>query len=169
MGIQEKVGTRQLNQDAALRFYKTYSKHVVENVNMKKCRSDPCVFVLKENEKTQMIALIHVDDTILCGKKTAINVFKEKVKERFNIKELDQLKKHLGVWYAWKQEQGGEMYVEATIPELVEEIIRATENHLGHEVKQYSTPGAPGESLFKYEGETVDETEYRSIVGKILF
>jgi len=97
------------------------------------------------------------------------NRFKEKVKERLNIKELGQLKKHLGIWYDWKQEQGGEMYVEATIPELVEEIIRATENHLGHEVKQYSISGVPGESLIKYEGETVDETEYRSIVGKILY
>jgi len=87
------------NVDAALRFYKTYSKHLIEQVKMKKCRSDPCVFVMKENDKPQMVALIHVDDTMLCGKKKAIEFFKEKVKERFNIKELGQLKKHLGVWY----------------------------------------------------------------------
>jgi len=55
------------------------------------------------------------------------------------------------------------------MPELIEEIIRATENHLGKEVKKYQTPGIPGESLTKHEGETIDETEYRSIVGKILY
>ena len=157
------------NVDAALRFYKTYSKHLIENMEMKRCRVDPCVFVMRENGKTELVAFIHVDDTLLCGKQTAIDNFKVKVKERFNIKELGRLKKHLGVWYSWKQEQGGQTFVEATMPELVEEIIKATEDHLGHEVKLYTTPGVPGESLIKYEGETVDETEYRSIAGKILY
>jgi len=53
--------------------------------------------------------------------------------------------------------------------ELIEEIIKATEEHLGKEAKAYSTPGKPGESLMKHEGQVVDETEYRSIVGKILY
>ena len=74
-----------------------------------------------------MVSFIHVDDSMLCGKQEAINLFKEKVKERFNIKELGQLKKRLGIWYEWKMDQGGEMYVEATMPELIEEIVRITE------------------------------------------
>jgi len=61
------------------------------------------------------------------------------------------------------------MFVEATMHELVEEIIKATESHLAHAVKFYNTSGMPGESLIKYEGETADETEYKSIVGKTLY
>jgi len=157
------------NVDAALRFYKTYSNHLQENVKMKKCRSDQCVLIMKEEEKLVLVSFIHVDDTMLCGKKEAVHNFKTKVKERFNIKELGQLKKHLGIWYTWKKDQGGETYVEATMPELIEEIIKATEEHLGKEVKPYTTPGTPGESLIKHEGQAIDETEYRSIVGKILY
>jgi len=36
-------------------------------------------------------------------------------------------------------------------------------------VQEYSTPGITRESLTKHEGETIDETKYRSIVGKILY
>ena len=104
---------------------------------MKKYKSDPCVLVMREEETIVIISFIHVDDTMLCGKKEAVNIFKTKVKEWFNIKELGQLRKHLGIWYTWKTDQGGEKFVEATMPELIEEITRATENHLGKEVKKY--------------------------------
>ena len=87
------------NVDAALIFYKTYCNHLTKQVGMTRCRADPCVFVMKEEGKTVMVSFIHVDDSMLCGKQEAINVFKEKVKERFNIKELGQLKNHLGIWY----------------------------------------------------------------------
>jgi len=53
-------------------------------------------------------------------------------------------------------DQGGETYVETTMPELLEEIIKAIEDHLGKEVKQYSTSGTLGESLMKHEGQTID-------------
>jgi len=89
-----------------LRFYKTYCSHLVKKMGMTRCRVDSCVFVMKEAGKTVMVSFIHVDDSMLCGKQEAINVFKEKVKERFNIKELGQLKKHLGIWYEWKMDQG---------------------------------------------------------------
>jgi len=46
---------------------------------------------------------------------------------------------------------------------LIEEIIKTKEVHLGKEVKQYSTPGTPGESLIKHDGQAIDGTEYQSI------
>jgi len=39
------------NVDAALRFYKIYCNHLTENIKMKKCRSDPCLFIMREEEK----------------------------------------------------------------------------------------------------------------------
>jgi len=76
------------NVDAALRFYKTYCNHMMNNIDMKRCKSDPCVFVMKQDGKLVMVNFIHVDDSLLCGRQEAINLFKEKVKEQFNIKEL---------------------------------------------------------------------------------
>jgi len=39
-------------------------------------------------------------------------------------------------------DQGGETYVEVTIPEVIEEIIKVTDNHLGKEVNgtQHQNP-----------------------------
>ena len=34
-----------------------------------------------EEEKTMLDSFIHVDDTMLCGKKEAVSIFKTKVKE----------------------------------------------------------------------------------------
>ncbi len=58
------------------------------------------------------------------------------------------------------------MYVEASMPELIEEIVRITERHFG---KEHATPGVPGESLIKCDREIMEEHDYRSIVGKILY
>jgi len=97
------------NVDAALRLYKTHCSYLTEQVKIKKCRSDLCVFIMREEEEIVLVSFIHVDDTMLCGKKGAISKFKTKVKEQFNMKaaELGQLRKHLGIWYSWKTHQGG--------------------------------------------------------------
>jgi len=56
-------------------------------------------------------------------------------------------------------DQGGEMYVEATMPELIEKRLRVTERHFGKELKRYATPGVPEESLIKCDGEIINEHE----------
>jgi len=56
------------------------------------------------------------------------------------------------------------MYVEATMPELIKEIVRMMERHFGKELKRYATPGMPGESLIKCDGEIIEEHDYRSMV-----
>jgi len=51
------------------------------------------MFVYYERRrKNVLVNFIRVDDTLLCGKRDAINESKTKVKEQFNIKELRQLK-----------------------------------------------------------------------------
>src|SRR5688572_23712861 len=121
----------------------------MNKMGMTRSSTDPCVFYLKdENGKAKLIIACHVDDTIIVGKKEDQEWFKTEVQKRFSIKDLGKLKKHLGVWYEWKQENG-ETIIEAKMTALIDEIIKATEKYIGKEIKTYKTPGAPGESLTK--------------------
>ena len=105
-------------------------------MEMTNSQSDPCVFYLKdENGKTKLIVASHVDDCIMAGSKVAIKQFKKDVKTRFNINEVGTLKKHLGIWYEWKQDNKGEKYIVASMPKLVKEIIESFKDHKGKEVK----------------------------------
>jgi hypothetical protein len=160
------------NVDAALRFFRTLKEHLTKNVGMKNSQSDPCVFYLKDdNGETKLIVASHVDDCIMAGPKDAIEQFKMDVKKRFNITDLGLLKKHLGIWYDWKEEENGEKYIVATMPKLVGEIIESFEEHMSREAKISKVPGTPGETLpkAKEEEEELNAEKYRSIVGKIMY
>ena len=52
---------------------------------------------------------------------------------------------------------------------LEDEIVETYEKITGKEVKTFETPGYPNKYLSKNEGPTVNMTEYRSMVGKIMY
>ena len=116
-----------------------------------------------------LLAVVHVDDVLLSGTRKTIDKFKTKMRERFNVSELGLLKKHLGVWYDWKKDKNGEVYVVASMPKLEDEIIELYETAMKKSVKGSETPGYPNKVLSKNTGETVKMTEYRSLVGKIMY
>jgi hypothetical protein len=91
--------------------------------------------------------LIRVDDSLLIGNRDEIKRFKEGIKKRFGYTDLGKLKKHLGVWYEEKFDESQERYLEATMPELVDNIIQLHEKHVGKLIKEYNTPGTPGECM----------------------
>ena len=55
------------------------------------------------------------------------------------------------------------------MPKMVEEISQAYKDVIGKSAKEHDTPGFPGKTLNKYEGEPVYHEEYRSIVGKMMY
>jgi Reverse transcriptase (RNA-dependent DNA polymerase) len=73
-----------------------------------------------------LILALYVDDTLCLGHEQEISWLYNNIEKRFKIERLGQLKKHLGIWYEWKQEQG-ETIIEATIPQLIKEIINKYE------------------------------------------
>ena len=52
--------------------------------------------------------------------------------------------------------------------DYVKDIVNGYEDKFG-EVRSFPTPGYPGKTLLKNEGEPDSVTEYRSFVGKLLF
>ena len=86
------------NVEAALRFYTTYAQYLIKELGMTRSLTDSCLFFMKdESGKVVLMASRHVDDTQIAGRPEWIKFFKDKVKERFNIKELVRLQKHLGI------------------------------------------------------------------------
>jgi hypothetical protein len=158
------------NVDAAIRFFKTYQKHLMEQMGMRQLLADPCVFYKKNNEgRTILKAICFVDDTLLFGLKTEIEWYKWNVKKRFEYKDLGALRTHLRVWYKLKTDENGNWYLVATMPKKVREIIEVYEEHVGHKAKAYSVPGAAGLCMQKWTKDPIKQTMHRKIVGKIMF
>ena len=73
----------------------------------------------------------------------------KKVTGQYSITKLGKLRKHLGVWYNWKTDNCGEMYVKMTMPKLVDSAVAKYKELSKEKVKQASTPGTPGKVLQK--------------------
>ena len=133
---------------------------------------DPCL-LYKKNDKgeTQLLVVMYVDDVLVSGQPKTIRWFLNEFKKKFKITELGQMKKHLGIWYEWKKDSGGEPYVKATMNEMIKEIVAKYEESTNSKVKDSQTPGAPGKTLKKNEDpdKIIKESEYRSIMGKVLY
>ena len=89
------------------------------------------MFVKKNSVgETVLVIFVHVDITLIVGRAEDIAWLKSEVKRWFNIKEIGQLDKHLGIRYSWETDDSGARYVVATMHELIDEIITITETHL---------------------------------------
>jgi hypothetical protein len=58
---------------------------------------------------------------VSCRIKGCDRTFKRK--KRFNISDLGKIKKHLGIWYDWREEANVEKV--KSMPKLVKEIIES--------------------------------------------
>ncbi|KAI2503386.1 GAG-pre-integrase domain [Fragilaria crotonensis] len=151
-------------------FMKTLFRYLTQVMKMIQSLVDPCLYYWKNTSgEVTLMAVVHVDDVLLAGKKETIEKFKLELKKRFNISDLGRLKKHLGVWYDWKTDDNGESYVVASMTKLEDEIVESFETSVGRSIKEAETPGYPNKFLSKNKGEPVRMTEYRSIVGKIMY
>ncbi len=158
------------NVDAAIRFFKTYKKHLIEKMQMVQAMADPYVFYKRNKDRrTILIVICFVGDTLLLGLKSEIEWYKEGVKSRFDYTDLGGLRKHLGVWYEEKMDKNGERYLVATMPKKVREIIELYEEHIGKNAKIYTIPGTAGVCTEKWIQDPLEHTMYRRIVGKIMF
>ncbi|KAI2493327.1 Mitochondrial protein [Fragilaria crotonensis] len=108
-------------------FMKTLRKYLTKHMNMIQSLVDPCMYYWKDTKgRMTLMAVVHVDDVILVGSKKAIEEFKTKLKERFNISDLGKLKKHLGVWYDWSVDENGNVIIIAKMNKLEDEIVKPT-------------------------------------------
>jgi hypothetical protein len=130
---------------------------------------DPCVFVKRDQEKITMILATHVDDTLVCGRKEQITQFYQAFEKHLKIERLGTIRKHLGVWWTFCEEDTGEIYLKASMEDMRNDIINNYEKITGQSARPNQTPGNPGIQLKKNQEEPVMLTEYQSLVGQLLY
>ena len=139
-------------------------------MGLKQMKTDPCVFYREdENGKIVLILGSHVDDTIIGGWKSEIDKFMDEFETYLKIDRLGRLIKHLGVWYEWCIDDNDEIFLKASMEKMRKDIVTKYEKATGMEARRYQSPGAPGSVLTKNEGEPIKLTEFRSILGSLLY
>jgi hypothetical protein len=85
--------------------------------------------------------------------------FKSAIKNHFTIKELGVLKKHLGVWYQWVEDEMGR-FLEASMEDFVKGMIPDFQKLCNRSSKSAMTQGLPNSTLGEKEGEPMLHKEY---------
>lgn len=152
-----------------LMFFKTYSKHL-ETMGLTQSLADPCIWYKHdENQQLVLLVAVYVDDCIVAGTKNEVESFKTGVKKRFNITDLGPIKKHLGVWYEHRKDNDGQEYFRMTMEGYKNDILNDWKEITGKDAKPAKTPGFPGESLSKNQGNEVDKESYRKLLGRLMW
>ena len=115
------------------------------------------------------MVICHVDDCCIMGKQKYVDEIKMKLKQEFGTVEDGKLRKLLGVRYEWKRDNDDEPYIIMTMNDKANEIVKTYEKYTGKTPKNQSSPGTPGQTLSKNQGETIMLKEYRSLVGQSMF
>ena len=125
--------------------------------------SDPCIFVKEENGDIFIVA-IHVDDIILAGKTDEeIAKVKEIIAERFQAKDMVELKYILGLQVI---QENGKVWIGQ--PTYTENFLKK----FGMEsCKTLETPVDSSSRLVKAseDSELFNKEEYQSAVGSLLY
>ena len=154
--------------DASLQWFLTLTGFLRKELKMKQSKADPCVFYKQVNGRTTLIMGITVDDSLLIGDKHEVEWIKAAIQKRFKITDLGKLSKHLGVRYDFMTDENGDQKIDAHMNDYEEEMIKKQEDYRGTTLKEEETPALQGTFLLKNKEDPIDETAYRSIVGKIM-
>jgi len=157
------------NIDSPLRWMKTFSGYLINQLKLTQSQTDPCIFYKKNKwDHLVLILALYVDDTLIAGTRSEVDWLYEQVQKKFKIEKLGRLKKHLGIWWEWHKD-GNQTYLSASMDKMIEDIRIKFKAAVGRDAKQASTPGFPGQMLTKNKGDVIMLDEYRSLVGKIMY
>jgi len=109
------------NMDVALRFFEKYSRILMTDLGFMQSQTDPCIFFRHDKAgKLSMVILMHIDNSLISGRKWQVEEFFKQFVQYLKIERLGQLKKHLGVQWEWKEDpQTGEVYLKASMSKIV--------------------------------------------------
>jgi len=89
--------------------------------------------------------IVHVDDSLIGGRKWQVEEFFRQFVQYFKIERLGQLKKHLGIWWEWKEDhQLGRSLLEGINAEDGTGDQGGIHGTMGKPAKPTKTLGYPG-------------------------
>lgn len=136
---------------------------VLIQIGFSKCISEHGVYVRGENESDLVILCLYVDDLLITGNnKIGIDKVKQLLKNQFEMTDLGSLSYFLGIEFK-ETEAGIVMHQSKYATDLLKKF-RMTDCNAA------TTPAETGLALsLRDEGEPVDETQYRQIVGSLRY
>ena len=135
-------------------------------MNFEQSSADPCVFI-KSIENDVIVLLVWVDDIITASSsKELLDDFKQKLSNRFNMKDLGELSSFLAIEF----ERTNETIVMSQSRYLKENLTRFD----FHQCKPRTTPCEANSNSYHTEGESVapNESEIkrcRQMVGSLVY
>ncbi|KAG8493433.1 hypothetical protein CXB51_010976 [Gossypium anomalum] len=125
--------------------------------------SEPTLYVKRSEDETLLIVSIYVDDLLVTGSKTGlINDFKTQMQEVFHMTDLGIMTYFLGMEVN-QSDQGSFISQHAFALKILNKFCMTN-------CKVVSTPLTQGEKLTSIGSqERVDEKEYRSLIGYLLY
>ncbi|KAG8502831.1 hypothetical protein CXB51_000478 [Gossypium anomalum] len=132
-------------------------------LGFKKSQSEPTLYVKKTEDETLLIISVYVDDLLVTGSRTdLINDFKTQMKEVFDMTDLGAMTYFLSMEVN-QSDRGIFISQQAFGLKILDKFCMTN-------CKSVSTPMAQGEKLTSFGNqERVDEKEYRSLVGCLLY
>ena len=130
------------------------------NLGFKQLVSEPCLY--EKRSKSNIINCmlgVYVDDILIAGKSKEINITKNKIKNRFKIKEIGNVDFVIGIKFI-KYKNGYILNQNMYLVDLLEKY-----NILDLPPLRNMKP-VENEKLRKHE---IDETEYRDAIGRLLY
>jgi len=150
---------------APLQFFKCCKEVLLtEQEGCSQSKVDPCLFMVREDNRITALVVLYVDDCCLCGEPKTVQRIKDTFREAFTIKDLGPIKKYLGVKYEVTQDG-----IKINMNDYFKELIKDFEHDWG-QVKEKPTPGINIARTESPEAVTKEQHEaYRSYVGRIMF
>jgi hypothetical protein len=147
--------------DSGRAYYLAYSAHLIDG-GYTRSHYDPCLF-FKFVGPNIIIVSIHVDDTFLAASnQRLIEEFKNHLKTKFTITFNDKVHTYLGVQHTLQLDGSLKLNQLKLMTELFDKLDISTET-------SQSTPSVEHPPKVKDPEQLCDPTEYKSIVGIMLF
>lgn len=142
-------------------WYSRIEEHFLRS-GFKKCSHEHTLFIKNEAEEGFLVVSLYVDDLIFTGTDLLVcEEFKNSMKHEFDMTDLGRMKYFLGVEI-----------------EQVEEGIFLCQNKYAQEIitrfgmencNAVKNPIVPGTRLSKEGGEDVDATQYKQLIGSLMY
>jgi hypothetical protein len=131
---------------------------------LKPSAADPCIFIKRDAAGNVLVVVLYVDDMMIAGSnKQIVSAFKDAIKKQFEVKDLGELKWILGMEVTRDRERKTLSINQKVYIQKMLERFGMTDCH------GVGTPADRVIPRLPEEEESIDNRQYQSMVGSILY
>ena len=140
------------------------------SLGLTQCKSDPCLFVLRDvgGELCAMVA-VYCDDSIITGFSSSVDMIKSRIQDQVSISDLGDLRSHLGIDHDFGTDEHGS-YLRSCMKDYADKMTTDYVQEF-RSIRDTNSPGPTGapSTRFSTEDEILQMERFRSFVGRLMF